>query len=57
MINHFKTEQAARNHLLSKGFTQLSKSTDVWVSADSYVEARIEIDLYRGPYIQFRNAA
>lgn len=54
MINHFPSEAAAKAHLISKGFTQLSKSTDVWVSADNYVEARIEIDLYRGPYIQYR---
>ena len=53
MINHFKTEQAAKDHLIAKGFTQCSKSTSVWISADSYVEARIEIDLYRGPYIFF----
>lgn len=57
MINHFRTTQAAENHLKSKGFTQLSKSTDVWISADSYVEARIETDLYRGPYIQYRHSA
>jgi len=55
MVNHFKTEAAAKAHLISKGFTQLSKSTEVWVSADSYVEARIEIDLHRGPYIYFKN--
>jgi len=56
MVNHFKTEAAAKAHLVSNGFTQLFKSTDVWISADSYIEARIEIDLYRGPYIYYRNA-
>lgn len=57
MINHFKTEAEAKAHLIRKGFKQLSKSTDVWVSPDSYVEARIEIDLHRGPYIQYRAIA
>ena len=54
MINHFPTTQAAEAHLNAKGFTQLSKSTSVWVSADSYVEARVYTDPHRGPYIQFR---
>jgi hypothetical protein len=54
MVNHFKTEAAAKAHLVSKGFTQLEKSISIWVSADSYVEARIEIDLHRGPYIYYR---
>lgn len=52
MMNKFKSVEAAKDYLTSKGFIQLS--SEVWLSIDIYTEARIETNLHRGTYIQYR---
>ncbi len=53
-INHFPTTEAAEAHLSKKGFRLAYSTPRTFISRDGWVEARINVDPHRGPYVQFR---
>lgn len=54
-ISHFPSEQAAKSHLVTKGF-EYSERGDIWSNRAAQVDARLQYSVHRGFYVYFFDA-